>query len=469
MDSHASKSQILIVEDRADIRLSLRFLLCNHGYDVFEAENPIAASSLLETKDIDLILLDMNFEFDTTSGEEGLAFLRAQQKKSFPPILAMTAWSSVSLAVEAMQLGAKDFFAKPWDNHAVVMMVKKHLALAQIDRQETITQNESLVQRSKRDSSSDKNTKSILWHSPQMQKLKAQLERVAKTDATIFLRGENGTGKSCIAEYVHNYSERNGEFVSVNMGAIPESLFESELFGHKKGAFTDAKQDRAGRFELANNGTLFLDEVATMGPNQQAKLLRVLESKQFERVGDTHTQQANCRIIAASNADFEAMLESGEFRTDLYFRLNTIELTIPPLSARSEDIIVLAEHFIELHAKQYQLTPLSLSKAAEHALLDYLWPGNVRELSHMMARAVLMAEGDCIDVQDLDFKVLNNSSKNVSSEDDITLMTLEDAEKKLLKMALVQTHNNVEQAGELLGISKSAIYRRLEKFGMSTK
>ncbi|TMP82290.1 sigma-54-dependent Fis family transcriptional regulator [Pseudoalteromonas phenolica] len=469
MDSHASKSEILIVEDRADIRLSLRFLLCNHGYDVFEAENPIAASSLLETKDIDLILLDMNFEFDTTSGEEGLAFLRAQQKKSFPPILAMTAWSSVSLAVEAMQLGAKDFFAKPWDNHAVVMMVKKHLALAQIDRQETITQNESLVQRSKRDSSSDKNTKSILWHSPQMQKLKAQLERVAKTDATIFLRGENGTGKSCIAEYVHNYSERNGEFVSVNMGAIPESLFESELFGHKKGAFTDAKQDRAGRFELANNGTLFLDEVATMGPNQQAKLLRVLESKQFERVGGTHTQQASCRIITASNADLEAMLESGDFRADLYFRLNTIELTIPPLSARTEDIIVLAEHFIELHAKQYQVNPLPLSKLAENALLDYSWPGNVRELSHMMARAVLMAEGDCIGEQDLEFKVLNNSPKNVSSEDDITLMTLEDAEKKLLKMALAQTQNNVEQAGELLGISKSAIYRRLEKFGMSTK
>ncbi|GMM83871.1 sigma-54-dependent transcriptional regulator [Pseudoalteromonas sp. MTN2-4] len=469
MESHAPTSQILIVEDRADIRLSLRFLLCNHGYDVFEAESPIAASSLLEKKNIDLILLDMNFEFDTTSGEEGLAFLRAQQTIPSPPIIAMTAWSSVSLAVEAMQLGAKDFFAKPWDNHAVVMMVKKHLALAQIDRQETITQNESLVQRSKRDSSSDNNTKSILWHSPQMQKLKAQLERVAKTDATIFLRGENGTGKSCIAEYVHTHSARNGEFVSVNMGAIPESLFESELFGHKKGAFTDAKQDRAGRFELANNGTLFLDEVATMGANQQAKLLRVLESKQFERVGDTLTQQASCRIIAASNADFEAMLASGEFRNDLYFRLNTIELTIPPLNKRPEDIIVLAKHFIELHAKQYQLTPLPLSKLAEQALLDYAWPGNVRELSHMMARAVLMAEGDGIDVQDLEFKVLNNSSKNASSKDDIPLMTLEDAEKKLLKMALAQTHNNVEQAGELLGISKSAIYRRLEKFGMSTK
>jgi transcriptional regulator with PAS, ATPase and Fis domain len=253
------------------------------------------------------------------------------------------------------------------------------------------------------------------------------------------------------------------------MGAIPESLFESELFGHKKGAFTDAKQDRAGRFELANNGTLFLDEVATMGPNQQAKLLRVLESKQFERVGDTLTQQASCRIIAASNADFEAMLASGEFRTDLYFRLNTIELTIPPLNARPEDIIVLAKHFIELHAKQYELTPLPLSKLAEQALLDYAWPGNVRELSHMMARAVLMAEGDCIDEQDLEFKALNNSSKDASSKDDIPLMTLEDAEKKLLKMALTQTHNNVEQAGELLGISKSAIYRRLEKFGMSTK
>lgn len=465
----AAKQHILIVEDRADVRLSLRFLLNNHGYEVFEAESPAIASELLHSHHIDLILLDMNFEFDTTSGEEGLAFLRTQQKTSSPPILAMTAWSSVALAVEAMQLGAKDFFAKPWDNHAVVMMVKKHLALAQIDHQKVIAQQQEPAQFCKSDTSSNNNSKSILWHSPQMQKLKAQLERVAKTDATIFLRGENGTGKSCIAEYVHAHSARSGDFVSVNMGAIPESLFESELFGHKKGAFTDAKQDRAGRFELANNGTLFLDEVATMGANQQAKLLRVLESKQFERVGDTLTQQASCRIIAASNADFETMLESGEFRTDLYFRLNTIELTIPPLSARPEDIIVLAEHFIELHAKQYQLPPLPLSKVAEHALLDYSWPGNVRELSHMMARAVLMAEGECIDEQDLEFKVLNNSSKNASSKGEIPLMTLEDAEKKLLKMALNQTHNNVEQAGELLGISKSAIYRRLEKFAMSTK
>jgi len=465
----AAKQHILIVEDRADVRLSLRFLLNNHGYEVFEAESPAVASELLHSHRIDLILLDMNFEFDTTSGEEGLAFLRAQQKTSSPPILAMTAWSSVSLAVEAMQLGAKDFFAKPWDNHAVVMMMKKHLALAQIDHQKAISRQSESAQFGKSETSSNNISKSILWHSPQMQKLKAQLERVAKTDATIFLRGENGTGKSCIAEYVHTHSARTGEFVSVNMGAIPESLFESELFGHKKGAFTDAKQDRAGRFELANNGTLFLDEVATMGANQQAKLLRVLESKQFERVGDTLTQQASCRIIAASNADFEAMLESGEFRTDLYFRLNTIELTIPPLNARPEDIVVLAKHFIELHAKQYQLTPLPLSKLAEQALLDYSWPGNVRELSHMMARAVLMAEGDCIDAQDLEFKTLNNSSKNTSSENDIPLMTLEDAEKKLLKMALSQTHSNVEQAGELLGISKSAIYRRLEKFGLSTK
>lgn len=465
----AAKQHILIVEDRADVRLSLRFLLNNHGYEVFEAESPAVASELLHTHRIDLILLDMNFEFDTTSGEEGLAFLRAQQKTTFPPILAMTAWSSVSLAVEAMQLGAKDFFAKPWDNHAVMMMVKKHLALAQIAQQTTISEKQQPAQLGKSDTSLNHNTKPILWHSPQMQKLKTQLERVAKTDATIFLRGENGTGKSCIAEYVHTHSARTGEFVSVNMGAIPESLFESELFGHKKGAFTDAKQDRAGRFELANKGTLFLDEVATMGPNQQAKLLRVLESKQFERVGDTLTQQASCRIIAASNADFEVMLENGEFRTDLYFRLNTIELTIPPLRARPEDILVLAKHFIELHARQYQLPPLPLSKLAEHALLDYSWPGNVRELSHMMARAVLMAERDCIDEQDLEFKVLNNSSKKVSSENNIPLMTLEDAEKKLLKMALAQTHNNVEQAGELLGISKSAIYRRLEKFGMSTK
>ena len=452
-----SKQHILIVEDRADIRLSLRLLLCNHGFEVLEADSPSGAKTVLSEQQIDLVLLDMNFEFDTTSGEEGLAFLRAQQKVPSPPILAMTAWSSVSLAVEAMQFGARDFFAKPWDNHALIMMVKKHLALSQIAQQrEPALANTALASQS---------SESLLWHSPQMQKVKKQLERVARTDASLFLRGENGTGKSCIAEYVHGLSERAGSFIAVNMGAIPESLFESELFGHKKGAFTDAKNDRAGRFELASDGTLFLDEIATMGASQQAKLLRVLESKQFERVGDSQTQHASCRIIAASNADFESMLANGTFRTDLYFRLNTIEITIPPLRSRPEDILLLAEHFIDKHCKEYALPALKLTPSAKQALQDYHWPGNVRELSHMMARAVLMVDGAEVDASDLDLKAI---SKPTSAQQ-LPMMTLEDAEKKLLKMALQQTQNNVEQAGDLLGISKSAIYRRLEKFGMSIK
>lgn len=452
-----SKQHILIIEDRADIRLSLRLLLCNHGFEVLEADSPSGAKTVLSEQQIDLILLDMNFEFDTTSGEEGLAFLRTQQKAPSPPILAMTAWSSVTLAVEAMQFGARDFFAKPWDNHALIMMVKKHLALSQIAQQrEPALANTALASQS---------SESLLWHSPQMQKVKKQLERVARTDASLFLRGENGTGKSCIAEYVHGLSERAGSFIAVNMGAIPESLFESELFGHKKGAFTDAKNDRAGRFELASDGTLFLDEVATMGANQQAKLLRVLESKQFERVGDSQTQHASCRIIAASNADFESMLANGTFRTDLYFRLNTIEITLPPLRSRPEDILLLAEHFIDKHCKEYAFPALKLTPSAKQALQCYHWPGNVRELSHMMARAVLMVDGAEIDASDLDLKAI---SKPTSAQQ-LPMMTLEDAEKKLLKMALQQTQNNVEQAGDLLGISKSAIYRRLEKFGMSIK
>ena len=263
---------ILIVDDKGDIRISLKFLLKNHNFNIQEADNLSTAKNILNQQNIDLVLLDMNYEFDTTSGEEGLNFLREQQKLSCPPIIAMTAWSSVNLAVEAMQLGAKDFFAKPWNNHAVVMMVKKHLALADIDSQNNAITNSI----GKTDPQHNQNQ--LLWHSNEMQQLKRQLMRIAKTDATVFLRGENGTGKSCIANFIHQESLRTGQCVNVNVGAIPETLFESELIGHKKGAFTDAKQDRIGRFEAAKAGTLFLDEIGTLSLAQQAKLLRVLES-----------------------------------------------------------------------------------------------------------------------------------------------------------------------------------------------
>ena len=442
-------STILVVDDKADIRLSLRFLLANHGYQVLEASHLDEARVLIQTNPIDLILLDMNYQLDTTSGDEGLSFLSSLQKQNQGiPVIAMTAWSSVNLAVQAMQLGAKDFFAKPWDNKAVLDMVQKHLALVDIENAPTV-------------SAETNATETIQWHSEAMLTLKKQLARIAKTDAIVLLKGENGTGKTSIAHYLHQLSLQSGTFVSVNMAAIPSTLFESELFGHKKGAFTDAKQDRQGRFEAANNGTLFLDEIGCVPLEQQAKLLRVLESNAYERVGDNQTQTASCRIICASNADFDDLIAQGNFRSDLYFRINTIELEIPPLRARQDDIVPLAEYFIKRHSEKYQMIAPQLTSDAKTALTSYHWPGNVRELSHFMARAILMTDKSELNAADFSFK-----GQQQAKTSDIPLMTLDDAERKMLKMAMNQANNNVEEAAMLLGISKSAIYRRLDKFNI---
>jgi len=442
---------ILVVDDKADVRLSLRFLLSNHGYQILEANWLDEARAQLKSNQVDLVLLDMNYQLDTTSGEEGLSFLKELQSFESPPVIAMTAWSSVSLAVNAMQLGAKDFFAKPWDNKAVLDLVQKHIALSAIEKKPTTTELPNKLSE-------------VKWHSEAMLALQRQLDRIAKTDASVLLRGENGTGKTSIAHYIHQESQLSGPFVSVNMAAIPEALFESELFGHKKGAFTDAKQDRQGRFEAAQDGTLFLDEIGSLGLEQQTKLLRVLESKEYERVGDNQTHVANCRIVCASNANFETLLEQGDFRTDLYFRINTIELEIPSLQNRHADILYLAEYFISLHSKKYQLATPLLTEEAKVALMDYHWPGNVRELSHFMARAVLMSEDCELTAKDFAFK-----AKSAAATTELSLMTLDDAERKLLKMAMTQSHNNVEDAALLLGISKSAIYRRLDKFNIKSK
>ena len=441
---------ILVVDDKADVRLSLRFLLSNHKYEVFESSSLQEARTLLKTENIDLILLDMNYQLDTTSGEEGLSFLKSLTS-SHPAVIAMTAWSSVSLAVQAMQHGACDFFAKPWDNSAVLTMVQKHLALSELGNQEQAQQQSTL-------------SAEVKWHCESMQTLQRQITRIAKTDATVLLRGENGTGKTSIAHYIHLASGVTGPFVSVNVAAIPETLFESELFGHKKGAFTDAKEHREGRFEAAEQGTLFLDEVGSLGLEQQAKLLRVLESSEYERVGENQTRIANCRIICASNADFDALIEQGKFRTDLYFRINPIELIMPPLRERKEDILPLADHFAQLHCKKYEMSIPTFSEGAKQALNDYHWPGNVRELSHFIARAVLMSEQEKLEASDFGFKSPASQEKAPMS-----LMTLEDAERKLLIMAMSQSDNNVEEAALLLGISKSAIYRRLDKFNIKSK
>jgi len=457
------KATVLVIDDKADVRLSACFLLNNHHYQVIEAESPLQAREVITKQPVDLILLDMNYSNDTTSGKEGLDFISHLTRDNISiPVIAMTAWSSVELAVQAMKIGAGDFIAKPWDNQRLLQVIKQQLHLQSIE-----IENKGLRQLNNQIQGNDE----LLWSSPQMATLYKKICRIAQTDATILLTGENGTGKSCIAQLIHSLSGRAKQsFVTVNMGAIPETLFESEMFGHKKGAFTDAKDNRIGRFEMAQQGTLFLDEVGTIPFTQQAKMLRVLESGEYEILGSSRTQKTNVRLISASNANFEQMQTDGVFRSDLYFRLNTIELHIPALRERPKDIMPLAHHFINKHARKYQLGSFTLSPCVEAKLTDYHWPGNIRELSHVMERSILMSDlpstsVNIITANDIQIKTTGSLTSDPTK---LPLMTLEQAEKSLLKLALKETHGQVNEAADLLAISKSAIYRRLEKYQIKT-
>jgi len=446
--------QILVVDDSPEIRLSAAFILEDQGFDVLEAENHHYAQTVLSDNRVDLILLDMNFSLDTTSGEEGLRFLTWLSKSDFViPVIAMTGWSNVDLAVSAMRLGACDFIEKPWNNQRLIQIIRQQLKMAGLQ-----VQNQKLKQQLETVAEQD-----FTWRSPAMEKLLQQIDSVAATDASILLTGDNGTGKSHLAQRIHQQSARAANaFISVNMGAISESLFESEMFGHKKGAFTDAKENRIGRFELAKHGTLFLDEIANIPQSQQAKLLRVLESGEYEVLGSSQTQRADSRIISATNGDIAQLITDGAFREDLYFRLNTIELRVPSLKERIQDIMPLAKHFIALHGKKYKREELSLTPGAIEALEAYHWPGNVREMSHLMERAVLLAQGSSLGQEDLH---LSNLKQNNS----LPMMTLDEAEKILIEQALELSHNNVPKAGILLGLTKSTMYRRLEKYGMQAQ
>ncbi len=444
-----SNPQILVVDDSPEIRLSAAFILEDQGFDVLEAENHHYAQTILAESAIDLILLDMNFSLDTTSGEEGLRFLTWLAKSDFVmPVIAMTGWSNVDLAVSAMRLGACDFVEKPWNNQRLIQIIRQQLKIAglQVQNQKLKQQLETSVEQN------------FIWHSPAMEKLRQQIDSVAATEASILLTGDNGTGKSHLAQRIHQQSERAASaFIAINMGAISESLFESEMFGHKKGAFTDAKENRIGRFELAKHGTLFLDEIANIPLSQQAKLLRVLESGEYEVLGSSQTQHADSRIISATNSDIAQMIADGTFREDLYFRLNTIELRVPSLKERVQDITPLARHFIDMHGKKYKREELNLTPSAIKTLEAYHWPGNVREMSHLMERAVLLAQGSSLEQEDFHLSTLKQNNN-------LPMMTLDKAEQILIKQALELSHNNVPKAASLLGLTKSTMYRRLEKY-----
>ena len=441
--------KILIVDDRPDIIISAQFLLEDNGYHVISAKSPLDAKELLQHQAVELILLDMNYSLDTTSGEEGLTFLSWLQRSGLNiATVAMTAWSNVELAVKAMQLGAGDFIEKPWKNQRFLQVISQQLKLRGLAQQ-----NKKLHQRL-----SPKPSNEFKWRSTCMKNLMQQVEQVAQADVGILLTGENGTGKSQLAHYIHQLSTRQaGPFISANMGAISEPLFESEMFGHKKGAFTDAKENRIGRFELAREGTLFLDEIANIPLSQQAKLLRVLESGEYEVLGSSQTLTTDIRLISATNANIQQLVKERRFREDLLYRLNTITFELPPLRERMEDILPLAEHFIDKFCHKYQRPTLKLSKSAGQALQHYQWPGNIRELTHIIERAVLLSQSTQICSDDL-----NLSSKE--SKQELPLMTLAKAERSMLQKALDTTEGNITQAAKLLGLTKSSLYRRLDKY-----
>ncbi len=444
-----AKPMILVADDDADVRQALSLLLRDAGCEVATAASPAEALASLRQRRPELVLLDLNYRRDTTSGDEGLALLkqiRAQDGEL--PVVVLTGWGTVQLAVQAMQLGAQDFLEKPWENARVRSLVNIHLALA--DTRNRMRRFEEAAQ------SGETQDDEPVFHARGMREALDVARRVAASDVPVLLTGESGTGKTLMARWIHRHSpRREGTFVSVNLGGLAETLFESELFGHVKGAFTDARSDRIGRIERARGGTLFLDEIANITPSQQARLLHVLEEGMFERVGETQTRSTDARIVAATNADITQLIREGRFREDLLFRLNAVEIALPPLRARRDDIALLARHFLARFAPP-DTAPLALSAGADRALEGYDWPGNVRELAHVMQRAALLATGERIEAADL--RLLS-----AESAERLDTLTLEQAERYVIRRALESCRGDVEAAAAKLGVSRSALYRRLEK------
>jgi DNA-binding NtrC family response regulator len=447
--------RVLIADDQADVLEALRLLLKAEGFHLETASSPAGVLAALEAREFDVALIDLNYARDTTSGEEGLNLLsRIQGIDPTLPVVVMTAWGSVEVAVEAMRRGARDFIQKPWDNARLLAIVRTQIELSQALRKGQRLEAENSLLRGE-------GMTKLIAESPAMQNVLQVISRVGPSDANILILGENGTGKGVVARALHAVSGRASRpMVIVNSGGVSEGVFESELFGHVRGAFTDAKADRVGRFELADQGTLFLDEIANVPMSQQAKLLRVIETGEFERLGSSRTRRVNVRVISATNANLGEEVANGRFRQDLLFRLNTIEIRLPSLRDRREDLPLLAQHFLRQHAQRYRKRLTGFESGAMQMLLEHPWPGNVRELDHAIERASLMTAGPLVKPADLGLRATKDGGGRLED------MSLEDVECFLIKKAMTRFDGNVSQAAKALGLSRSALYRRLQRYGL---
>jgi DNA-binding NtrC family response regulator len=447
--------RILAADDQEHILDALEFLLRPQGYRVDKARSPVLVREALKSTSYDAILIDLNYTRDTTSGQEGLDLLsEIVAADATVPVIVMTAWANVELAVEAMRRGARDFVQKPWENERLVSILRTQVELHRALQRAARLEAENRLLRAE-------GRPEFLATAPAMQAVLDTMARVGPSDANVLITGEHGTGKEVVARTLHALSARaSRSLVAVNTGAIPDGVFESELFGHVKGAFTDARTDRIGRFELADGGTIFLDEIGNVPLRQQAKLLRVLESGEVERVGSSRSRRVNVRVLSATNTDLPAACQAGQFREDLLFRLNTVEVRVPPLRERREDIALLGAHFLARYAARYRRPVQRFDPAALQAMMQYSWPGNVRELEHTIERAVLMSRTP--EIQPADLSLSSPRAQTQNLED----LSLEAVEAVLVRKALQRFQGNVSQAAEALGLSRGALYRRMEKYGL---
>jgi DNA-binding NtrC family response regulator len=450
--------RILIADDQPDIIDALRFLLIDEGYEVTPARSPGEALERLEASDFDLAILDLNYTRDTTSGQEGFDLMeRIRALDPTLPVLVMTAWSSVAGAVEAMRRGARDYIEKPWDDDKVLAAVRTQIELRRaVRRNQRLQEANSRLQRGA--------TPAFVGTDAAIAEIRQTIERIAPSDASVLITGEHGTGKEVVAAWLHALSDRRGKaLVTMNAGGLAEGIAESELFGHVKGAFTDARVDRIGCFEMADEGTLFLDEIANMPMRLQAKLLRVLQTGEMARVGSSRVRYVNVRVLSATNADLQAEITAGRFREDLLYRLNTVVIHLPPLRDRRSDTAALAQHFLAIYAARYRKPIAGFDPDAAAVMQAHAWPGNVRELAHSVERAVLMADPAATSIAS---RHLSLRPRPANDPVAVTDLSLEEAERVFIEKVLARHNGDVRLAAEQLGMSRSALYRRLQQYGV---